>query len=171
MFVNRLLKRQLKYHFKKRSSTLCSPLWGCEDMFMFSELLFLCAIHTLINSACRESTVLCVSSAQWQCWTQKNNYFYNSYKHIFIHWTLVVLSYHLHICLFPFWCWQKRWPERWSSVDPVAEQRRSCWTLSRRRNAGQDVGNSTSDRPDERHGQVRLQQLIFQTQKIQSKRT
>lgn len=82
-------KKQLRYHLKKRSSTLCSPLWGCEDMFVFSECY---AVHTLINSVCRVSTVLCVSSAQWQCWTEeKHNYLYNSccfnLKHVFIHWT------------------------------------------------------------------------------------
>lgn len=132
----------LKYELND-SSTLCCPLWDVRRHDAQWEL----TVHTLINSACSESTFLCVSSEHWQCWAERNTAINTTHRfstcYQAAHWTA---NLHIYVC--PSWCWQKRWPGRWSSSDPVAQRRRSCWTLSQRRNAARDAGSSTSDRPD-----------------------
>lgn len=149
------------WHHLKKGELNCSPLWECgtwRDVYV----QWVERSHTMMNAACRESTALCVSSAQWQCWTEQDTIIITNslLSLIEMHCIIEQLSYwtaNLHIYVYSVWCWQKRWPKRWRNVDPAAQWRRSCWTLSQRRNAAQDAVNSMSDRPErDTHCEVRL---------------
>lgn len=129
----------LTYHL------ICKQEWNIPHRTFMNWTLFW--TRTSPNAACRESTLFCVSSEQRQCWTEQDTIVISSSSTHFYHWASHCAA-DVHICVYPSWCWRKRWPESWSYAGSAAERRRSCRTPFPHRNAAQGAGNSMSDHPE-----------------------
>lgn len=148
----------LKYHLKRKLKLLQLPLQS--TVRMWGKKRCKCTVsgrsvyYTYLDerSMQRVNCSLCLLCTVAVLNRTRHNCYYSSLLPVIqTYFIIQQLSYwtdNLHIYVYPFWCQQKHWPERWSSADPVAGKRHSCWTLSQRRNAAQDAGNSMSDHPE-----------------------